>query len=277
MPSVLITGCSTGFGRAAAVGLTREGWTVIATVRREADARDLTAAATGPGALHAICCDVTVADDVGRLGREAAAIAPALDGLVNNAGTAYPGPLELLPIEDLRSQLDVNIVGQLAVTQAVLPLLRQARGTIVNVSSIGGRRATPMLGAYNASKFALEGMSDALRMELAPFGVRVVVVEPGSSRTAIWRTSVGRADALTADVRAGDYARLTDVMRRMAASVEADGFPPEAFADLVRHILTTRRPKTRYPLGPGVGRAIAINRWLPDRLRDWLIRRRLRW
>ncbi|MEZ5316399.1 MAG: SDR family oxidoreductase [Vicinamibacterales bacterium] len=277
MSSALITGCSSGFGRVTAMRLVRDGWTVIATVRRDEDAEALRAEATGPGTLHALRADVTSEGDVARLGREAATLAPVLHGLVNNAGTAYPGPLELLPVEDLRAQLDVNVVGQLAVTQAVLPLLRAAGGTIINVSSIGGRRATPMLGAYNASKFALEAMSDALRVELAPFGVKVTVIEPGGSSTAIWRTSVARADALPDHPHRGDYARLEGAVRRLAAWAESDGFPPEAFADLVVRILAADRPKTRYPLGPGVGRAIAISHWLPDRVRDWLVRRRLGW
>jgi NAD(P)-dependent dehydrogenase (short-subunit alcohol dehydrogenase family) len=277
VPTALVTGASSGFGRATALHLARAGWTVIAPVRREEDAASLGAMTTPAGSLRVVRADVTTAVDVLRLGNETRAITDRLDGLVNNAGTAYPGPLELLPVDDLRAQFEVNVIGQLAVTQAVLPLVRQARGTIVNVSSIGGRRAMPMLGAYSASKFALEAMSDALRIELAPFGVKVVVIEPGGSPTAIWRTSLDRASALGDRPRADAYAPLIRVMRQTAETASETGFPPEEFAALVHRILTMARPRARYPLGPGVVRTIALLRLLPDRWLDGLIRRKLKW
>lgn len=279
MPTVLITGCSSGFGRSITLDLLAHGWTAIATVRRAEDEAALRAAVTGAASarLDIVPCDITNAADVARLGQRAAAVSATLDGLVNNAGTAFPGPLETLPIADLRAQLDVNVIGHVAVTQAVLPLLRAGRGAIVNISSVGGRMATPVLGAYNASKFALEALSDALRLELEPFGVRVVVVQPGGSPTGIWRTSLDRVQNENgASGRLDEYAALIAAVRRQAELTAQTGFPPEALATLVRTILTTPRPRARYGFPKHVARRIAIARVLPDRLRDWLIRRALR-
>jgi NAD(P)-dependent dehydrogenase (short-subunit alcohol dehydrogenase family) len=238
--TVVITGCSSGFGRATALRLAREQWRVFAAVRRDEDAAHLVAEAgsLAGGALVPVVCDITEADDVARLATIAGETT-SLDALVNNAGTAFPAPIERLPVDELRAQFEVNVFGHVAVTQALLPLLKRSRGTIVNVSSVGGRISTPMLGAYNASKFALEALSDVLRIELAPFGVRVVVIEPSASPTAIWRTGLSRTDQRDA----GDYAPLSEAVRRLAGQSASSGFPPELFAATVSAILKTPRPR----------------------------------
>ena len=274
---IVITGCSTGLGRATALRMVRAGWQVTATVRKDADAASLRAEAASPD-LHVIVCDITRAEDVDALRQAVAAGGNGLDALVNNAGTGYPGPLELQPLDELRAQLEINTVAQLGVTQALLPMLKAARGTLINVSSIGGRMVFPGNGAYHMSKWALEAMSDGLRIELAPFGVRVVVIEPGSSPTAIWDTSLNRARASAGQVREwGDYAPLVGAVERLALRGAAAGFAPERFADLVLKIVTSRRPRTRYALPAGAGLTIWLRKWLPDTWWDWGVRQMLGW
>jgi NAD(P)-dependent dehydrogenase (short-subunit alcohol dehydrogenase family) len=197
----------------------------------------------------------------------------SLDALVNNAGTAFPAPIELLPVDELRAQFEVNVIAHVAVTQALLPSLKRARGTIINVSSVGGRISTPMLGAYNASKFALEAISDVLRVELAPAGVRVVVIEPSSSPTGIWRTSLARVG----ERAAGEYAALGDAVSRLAAQSAASGFPPDLFASTVSGILRAPRPQTRYVIPAAARRRLRLHWLLPDRWWDRLVRRALKW
>ena len=197
--------------------------------------------------------------------------------MVNNAGTAYTGPLELLPLVDLRAQLEVNLFGQLAVTKALLPALKAARGAILNVSSIGGRVAFPMHGPYHMSKFALEAMSDVLRLELAPFGVKVVIVAPGASPTAIWDTSLRRAHGSAMFAELGDYAPLAEAVEWFARQSAAGGFPPELFARTVWGILNRRRPAAHYFVPRSAGLVVAARRLLPDWLWDWAARRTLRW
>jgi NAD(P)-dependent dehydrogenase (short-subunit alcohol dehydrogenase family) len=183
--TALITGCSTGIGRASALRLDAAGWKVYAGVRKPGDADSL--AAEGTDRLTPLILDVTREETIEQA-REliAAECADGLDALVNNAGVAYTGPLEFVPLDDLRHQLEVNLIGHLAMTQAMLPALRTAKGRIVNITSIGGIVATPFFGPYNASKFAFEALSDCLRVELRPWGIKTITIEPGSIATEIW-------------------------------------------------------------------------------------------
>ena len=276
MPSIVITGCSTGFGRAAALKMARAGWRVFATVRSEGAAIAL--AAEAGGKVVPVVCDITRAADVARLRATVAGETERLEALVNNAGTGYPGALALLPLDEVRAQLEVNTVAHLGVTQALLPLLRAGGGKLINVSSVGGRLAFPLNGAYHMSKWALEAMSDVLRVELAPLGVRVVVIEPGSSPTAIWDTSLARAAEREGQARDWDeYAPLARTVERAARAGAARGFPPEDFGALVLKIVTSRRPRARYVLGRDAARLIWLRRWLPDGVWDWGVRRVLGW
>jgi NAD(P)-dependent dehydrogenase (short-subunit alcohol dehydrogenase family) len=278
MRSALITGCSSGFGRATALYLLRRGWRVIGTVRRESDADALrTEAGSEAPHLCVVIADITKAEDVAALARVVATEAPQLHGLINNAGTAFPAPLELLPIDEFRAQLEINLVAQLAVTQAALPYLKAARGTIVNVSSVGGRIAAPLLGAYNASKFALEALSDVLRLELIPFGIRVAVIEPGASPTEIWKTSAARQSGAEGRADAAPYAKLIERMQTFAMNARTIGFPPELFAKTVERILESKNPKTRYALPGDIRMRLFLRKILSDRMMDRLIRRRLDW
>lgn len=277
MKQIVITGCSTGFGRATALFMARQGWRVFATVRKEVDAHGLMAEAGAAENLQPLVVDIVRAADIETLRSAVAARGAGLEALVNNAGTGYPGPLELISLEEVRKQLELNTTAQLAVTQALLPMLRAARGTLINVSSVGGRVAFPMNGAYHMSKWALEAMSDTLRLELAPFGVRVVIIEPGYSPTAIWDSSLKREAAAGEPPRDwGDYAPLAATVERAARAGASGGFPPVDFAKLVLKIVNSRRPRTRYTIGRKVP-AVLLLRRLGDRVWDWGVRRALRW
>jgi NAD(P)-dependent dehydrogenase (short-subunit alcohol dehydrogenase family) len=192
-----------------------------------------------------------------------------LDALVNNAGIGVAAPLEDLPPEELRRQLEVNVVGQLAVTQAVLPALRAARGRIVIMGSIGGRSALPFLGGYAMTKFALEAMADSLRLELAADGIEVVLVEPGNIATAIWTKPQPLADQVS-----DRYQARVERFRQVAARRSSKAAPADLVAQAVEHALTASRPRTRYVVGRDAKIRAAIER-LPDRIRDRVYRRTL--
>jgi NAD(P)-dependent dehydrogenase (short-subunit alcohol dehydrogenase family) len=192
-----------------------------------------------------------------------------LDALVNNAGIGISAPLENLPADQLRRQFEVNVVGQLAVTQAVLPALRAARGRIVIMGSIGGRSALPFLGGYAMTKHALEAMADAFRVELAPDGIEVSIIEPGTIATAIWTKPQPLADGVSDRYRA-----RIDRFRRFATARSSKAAPVDLVADAVEHALTAQRPRTRYVVGRDARIRATIER-LPDRLRDRVYRRAL--
>ena len=197
-----------------------------------------------------------------------------LAGLVNNAGITVPGPIEFLPIEDVRRQIDVNVIGQIAVTQAFLLMIRQGQGRIVNIGSIGGRMATPFLGAYAASKFAMEAITDALRMELRPWKIPVSIIEPGSIDTPLWQRGQSAADELQEKMPedAGRlYGEAMDAMRRAADKFASRAIPPEAVAKVVVKALRAKRPKTRYLVGTDARIQAALVKVIPDGLRDAIV------
>lgn len=275
--SILVTGASTGIGRATAVRLAENGFRVFAGVRRPEDGERLAAGAFG---ITPLMLDVTNPEHIAGA---ASTIAEAggLYGLVNNAGIASAAPLEFVPLDQLRHQLEVNVVGQVAVTQAVLPLLRASRGRIVNVTSIGGLIAGQMLGPYNASKFALEAITHVLRQELAPWGIEVVAIEPGVIATPIWGTSTAAADRMLEPNRAAVtelYGAQVEAAQRMAANATTKGISPDEVARAIERALTARRPRTRYPVGTDAKVGAALLARLPDRTRDRLLggRRRKR-
>lgn len=271
---VLITGASTGIGRACAIRIARRGFTVFAGVRSSVDAERLRAEVTGD--LRPVQLDVTRSIEIEAMLAEMGG--QPLAGLVNNAGIAIAGPLELIPMDAWRRQIEVNLLGLVAVTQACLPALRSGRGRIVNIGSIAGRLALPGSSAYDASKFAIEGLSDALRMELRSFGVSVSLIEPGAIATPIWKKSLAEADSLLeqADpiIRA-PYAPLMAKLRQEAEISARHAVPPDTVVQAVEHALTARRPKARYLVGREA-RAMALLARLPDRWRDWLILNRMR-
>ena len=259
--SVLVTGASSGIGAACAEYLTRAGWTVFAGVREEGAA---------PAGTTELLLDVT---DGAAIEAAAAAVGERLDGLVDNAGIALAAPLEYLPLDELRRQLEVNVVGQLAVIQALLPALRAARGRIVLIGSIAGTSSLPFLGPYAISKFGLEALADALRVELAPEGIHVSIVRPGTIATPIWTKRQPVADALPPEALERYGGRLA-AMRSFAARRAANAAPAESVARAIEHALSDDRPRSRYLVGRDAHIRAAIER-LPDRLRDRLIRQAL--
>ena len=264
--SVLVTGTSSGIGAATVAAVIDSGFRVWATVRNEADEQRLVAA-HGP-AVTVLRCDITESDQVAALGTAVAARG-GLVGVVCNAGIAVPAPLEYLPLDQLRHQLEVNLVGQLAVVQAVLPTLRTTRGRIVVVGSIADRVALPMLGAYHASKFGLLGLTDSMRAELTPTGVRVVLIEPGAVRTPIWETGRVRGEDLLAaaplEARTR-YQSQIDHTRADALRSADHGLPPAAVASVIAKAMTVRNPRPRYLVGRDAQIAAMIAR-LPHRIR----------
>ena len=284
MPTALVTGASTGIGQATALRLARAGWTVLAGVRDDAAGNRLAAEAAergGGGSVEPIALDVTDARQIA----DAAALVAARDGgsgpgrldaLVNNAGIGVGGPLELIAIEDVRRQLDVNVVGQVAVTQALLPALRAARGRIVFLSSVGGRVAMAFTAPYAASKHAIEAIGDALRVELRTSHVQVALVEPGSVATPIW--DKGRAEAEDFEVPGElreQYGHIPEAIDRMLRSTGERGVPPEQVAETIERALTARRMRARYVVGRDARAMIAIRRLLPDLVFDRIARRGL--
>jgi NAD(P)-dependent dehydrogenase (short-subunit alcohol dehydrogenase family) len=219
-----------------------------------------------PTGTEEVLLDVTDAKQIAA----AAERVDRLDGLVNNAGIAIAMPLEFVPLDELRHQLEVNLVGQIAVTQALLSALRAARGRIVFVGSIAGKSALPFLGPYAASKHALEAVADSLRVELQPWGIGVSIVEPGTIRTPIWARGAAKADELLAagESRAGElYGGRIAAMRRVAAKRGAAGAPPETVAKVIEAALTADRPRTRSLVGRDARIRATIER-LPARARD---------
>lgn len=256
MKTVLVTGSSTGIGEACAKRFAAQGWRVLAGVRKQGDA---------PVGTEEVLLDVTDSDAI----TAAARAVERLDGLVDNAGIAVASPLEYLPLAELRRQLEVNVVGQLAVIQALLPALRAARGRIVIVGSIAGKSALPFLGAYAMSKHALEAMTDSLRLELAPDGVHVALVEPGTIATPIWSKPQENVDALP-EAAITRYGRRIDAFRAAAAGRAAKAAPVDKVATAIEHALTAEKPKTRYLVGRDAKIRSTIEK-LPDRLRDRVI------
>ncbi len=272
---VLITGASTGIGAACAIGCAERGMTVFAGVR------DLTACdalqARGGAAIMPLELEVTDEDSIKRAAEMVAhRVGDAgLYGLVNNAGIAIGSPLELIPIAQLRRQLEINVIGQIAVTQAVLPLLRLARGRIVNMGSIAGRGTIPMMGPYSASKHALEALTDALRLELYPWGIEVSIIEPGAIATPIWDKSLRISLDVEAEMSAEGkklYGAAAKRIRESVGHAAARAIPADAVVKAVLHALTAKRPKTRYLVGRDAKLRAVMLRWLPDRLQDWILK-----
>ena len=267
---VLVTGTSTGIGAATALHLAEQGFHVFAGVRRGRDGEALHERSSAP--LTPVILDVTkertiaavratVEEAVGKLG---------LAGVVNNAGIAVPGPLELQPMADFRVQLETNLFGPLAVIQAFMPLIRRGNGRIVNVGSVGGMVVLPITGGYSVSKFGLHAMSDALRLELRQWGIHVSLVQVAPVESAIYAKTYAALDGLESKLGEDGY-RLYEqqitAVRRATEKAEADAESAVVIAKAVHHALTSDKPKTKYLAGHG-GRQVQAAAALPDRARD---------
>jgi NAD(P)-dependent dehydrogenase (short-subunit alcohol dehydrogenase family) len=280
---ILITGASTGIGEGCARWFDARGHRVFAGVRRMEDAARLKAGSSDR--LMPVLLDVTDEASIRTcLSQIDSALvheggAAGLEGLVNNAGIAVAGPLEYVPLDALRRQLEVNVIGQVAVTQIFLPLVRRARGRIVFIGSIGGRLSTPFLGPYCASKFAIEAIADALRIELQPWGIHVSLLEPGSIATPIWKKPADGdvpVDVARAAARDLDYGEALAAFRALAASSDKRGLPTDAVSAIVEHALTSRSPRTRYVVGRDAKLQLALRTFVSDRVRDRLITRAMK-
>jgi NAD(P)-dependent dehydrogenase (short-subunit alcohol dehydrogenase family) len=259
VPSVLITGAGRGIGRAAALRMADAGWDVYAGVRRAEDAPTGTA----------VVLDVTDAQQVAALDD---ALPARLDAVVNNAGVVVAGPVETLALDDIRRQFEVNVTSQIAVTQAVLPRLRQSRGRILFVSSVSGRVSTPMTGVYAGSKFAIEGIADAMRVELAPWGIAVVLIEPGSIDTDLWRNAPESTDQAEAAMRPEHrelYAAHLEGMRKTIPRIQKQAGPVDSVAAAIEKALTASRPRARYVVGVDARTQVALQAALPRRALDF--------
>ena len=277
--AVVVTGASTGIGRATALRLDAEGYSVFAGVRKEADARDL--AQAGSDRLTPVTLDVTETDQIEST-REQVAEAVGdrgVVGLVNNAGVGGGGPIEFMPLDELRTTLEVNLIGQVAVTQAFIPLIRRGKGTIVFIASIGGRVASPFMSPYNTSKFAIEALGESLRHELRPWGIEVVVVEPGSIDTEIWskgneqiRERLGEMPEDARRLYGPQMTRFGEVINETASR----GIPPEKVAEVIHSAIASEKPKHRYLVGTDAKIGARLKGTLPDRIFSKLAARQLK-
>ncbi|HEX3292331.1 MAG TPA: SDR family oxidoreductase [Solirubrobacterales bacterium] len=267
--SVVVTGASTGIGRATALRLDADGYWVFAGVRKDADGQALAQAASDR--LTPVTLDVTDVDQI-ESAREQVAEAVAaqgLVGLVNNAGVGGGGPIEFMPLDELRRTLEVNLIGQVAVTQAFIPLIRKGKGTIVFIASIGGRVASPFMSPYNTSKFAIEALGESLRHELHPWGIDVAVVEPGSIDTQIWSKGNDQlreqVDAMPEDAQrlyGKQITRFGEVINETASR----GIPPEKVAEVVHKAIASEKPRHRYLVGTDAKIGARLKGTLPDRV-----------
>jgi NAD(P)-dependent dehydrogenase (short-subunit alcohol dehydrogenase family) len=269
----LVTGASTGIGYACAKDLAARDFKVFAGVRKAEDANRLTQDIPG---VQPVILDVTRMDQLAEAADvvDKACGEDGLYGLVNNAGIVVAGPLEYVDIEDFRTQMEVNVTGQLAATQAFLPSIRTARGRVVNMGSTSGFFAPPFMGPYCASKYAIEAMTDCLRAELRGWGIQVSVVQPGAILTPIWDKTEAASDERLErwpEAATERYGAAIDKLRDHVKRVPKYAIPASRVADAVAHALTARRPKTRYLVGKDARVQRLLARWVPDRLRDRLV------
>ncbi|WP_420450196.1 SDR family oxidoreductase [Ilumatobacter sp.] len=273
---VVVTGASTGIGRETARSLAAKGYRVLVGVRRSSDGETIRTANIEP-----VILDITEPEHVESLAERIACDPDArpLRALVNNAGISLNAPVETLPLDEWRRVFEVNLFGQISVTQALLPLLHRSGGRIVNISSIGGRMAMATYGAYAGTKFALEAASDALRRELEPHGVQVVVVEPGAVHSAMGergaQTAWRLADAMSAEHRIR-YGALVDAVVCQSVKHTRAGMPAGEAGRFVADVVTTPRPRARYTLGRDAAVVGFLVRVLPDRVLDRMFARSLR-
>jgi NAD(P)-dependent dehydrogenase (short-subunit alcohol dehydrogenase family) len=273
---IVVTGGSTGMGAATARELARKGFHVLAGVRREVDADALRADGVEPCIL-----DITVESDVAAVADRVARdpLRRPLRALVNNAGIAINAPVETLPLAEWRRQFEVNLFGHVAMTQALLPALLSSSGTVVNISSVGGKFALPTYGAYAGSKFALEAVSDALRREVSDAGIKVVVVEPGAVKTEMAQRGIATLSGLKADMTATQLARYGDLTAALAAQARSftdAGVSAEHAAKVVAKAATASHPRTRYTIGRDAAVLVRITRFVSDRVLDRIVRLNLR-
>ena len=276
---IVVTGASTGIGAACARELAHKGFHVLAGVRREVDAEALRG--FGIEGIEPCILDITVESDVAAIADRVARdpLHRPLRALVNNAGIAVNAPVETLPVAEWRRQFEVNLFGHIAITQALLPALLSSSGTVVNISSVGGKVVLPTYGAYAGSKFALEAASDALRREVAELGIKVVVIEPGAVKTEMAERGIATAEGLQVNMTAAQLARYGDLTAAVAAQARSFndiGVSAEHAAQVIAKAATASRPRTRYTIGRDAAILVRISRVVSDRVLDRIVRLNLR-
>ena len=272
----IITGASSGIGAATARELARRGFHVLAGVRRGQDAD----AIRGPG-IEPLIIDITSPDHIRALADRVHGDPQgrAVRALVNNAAVALNAPVEAFAIDEWRRLFEVNLFGHIALTQTLLPALIRSKGRVVNISSVGGKTAMATYGPYAATRFALEAVSDSLRREIAPFGVQVVVVEPGAVRTGLVDRAIATAHELASTMtfeQSQRYGGLIQAITAQAASFTESGLPAEAVAKVIAKAVTARKPRTRYTVGRDAALLTLLARILPDRILDSVLAAALR-
>ncbi|MGA7132345.1 MAG: SDR family oxidoreductase [Mycobacterium sp.] len=276
---IVVTGASTGMGAATVKELARKGFHVLAGVRREADAEALRG--LGIEGIEPYILDITVESDIAAIADRVAddPLHRPLRALVNNAGVAINAPVETLPMDEWRRQFEVNLFGHIAMTQALLPALLNNSGTVVNISSVGGKFALPTYGAYAGSKFALEAVSDALRREVSDAGIKVVVIEPGAVKTEMAERGIATAQGLEANMTSAQrerYADITAAVAGQARSFNVTGVSAEHAATVIARAASASHPRTRYTIGRDAAILVRITRVVSDRILDRIIRLNLR-
>jgi NAD(P)-dependent dehydrogenase (short-subunit alcohol dehydrogenase family) len=272
--AVVVTGASTGIGAACAQYLSEQGFRVFAGVRKQADAEAILGRKNPQ--LQPLILDVTQSDKISDAVQtlQASLGGSGLSGLVNNAGISYDQPLECVPIASVRHQMEVNVIGTLAVTQAFLPMVRQARGRIVTIGSLSGRLANPISGPYCMSKFAIEAFADCLRRELEPWGIHVSLIEPGAIKTAIWEKNDAydwRADASPEHLSL--YGAMYGKFRKSIVKSTKNAISCDKVSEAILHALTAPTPRTRYLVGPDARMLARLAHILPDRMLDSILKK----
>ena len=262
----LITGTSTGIGYATALRLHEEGYRVWAGVRNESDKNKLLESTKFSARMCPLILDVTCQEDIDKAYQTILTSGAKINVLVNNAGIAVVGVLEFVPQQEIKKLFDVNVFGLLAVTQKFLPMLRETQGRLINISSIAGRTVTPGLSPYNASKHCVEVFSDALRIELKPFNVRVVLIEPGTIETPIWNKQLGQIAVQS------PYEKICNSFNFILGRISQNGLPPEEVSEVIFHSIKTKNPCARYLVGRSA-KMLALQSLLPSFIKDFLIAR----
>jgi NAD(P)-dependent dehydrogenase (short-subunit alcohol dehydrogenase family) len=271
---VVVTGTSSGIGRATARRLAADGFHVLAGVRRGEDGDRI----AGPN-IEPVIVDITKSETLAALADRVASDPRPLRVIVNNAGIAVNAPVEMAPLDEWRRQIEVGVIGQIAVIQALTPALLKSGGRIVNIGSLGGRVAMAGFGPYSAAKFAMEAVNDSLRREMEPFGIRVVMITPGAVSTGLSAHGIATADRLAALMTPEQHKRhdrLTGAVKGLATSWEKDGIRPERVAAVVARAVRDRKPRTRYTAGLDAGLLTRLARVIPDRMLDGMLRRHMK-
>lgn len=273
---VVVTGTSSGIGRATAEQLAAEGFHVLAGVRRQEDADKIKRKNIEP-----VIVDVTKIDTLKSLAErvEQDPLGRPLRAVVNNAGIAVNAPLEMVPLDEFRRQIEVSVIGQVAVIQALTPALLNSGGRVVNIGSIGGKVSMPGFGIYSAAKYAMEAINDSLRREMSSFGLKVIMITPGGVSTGLSEqgiTTAARLAKLMTPDQHKRHDRLFDAVKVQAETWATDGISPEKVAAVVSRAIHVSKPRTRYTVGRDSALLIRLVRILPDKLLDWMLRNQMK-